>query len=109
MRGSAGSVSAAPASFIRRRRASLIIGQSAFFSQLWSVRFGAGEFDDLGPLFGFVGEEFSKPGRRHRHRLAAEVLDPGLDLRIGEAGGDRGVELVDNLTRSALGRAGAIP
>ena len=53
-----------------------------------SVRLDARELDYLGPFLGFVGDEVSEIGDRHRHWLGAEFAKPRLDLRFHEAGVD---------------------
>src|SRR5262245_39304740 len=74
-----------------------------------SVRLDAGEFDHLGPLFGFVGDQLSELSRRSRQRHAAEVSETGLYLRIVESRVDLLVELLDDLGGRVLGRADALP
>src|SRR5262245_54152080 len=49
------------------------------------LRLDVRELDHLGPLFRFLRNEFSKVGGRHRHRHAANVGEPCLNLGIGEA------------------------
>src|SRR4029077_12053118 len=61
-----------------------------------SVRLDARELDNLAPLLGLGGEEFAELGGRHRHRVAAQILELALERGIGEARGDGGVELVDD-------------
>src|SRR6266436_863986 len=55
-------------------------------SEAASLRLDAGEFDHLGPLFGFVGDQLSELSRRSRQRHAAEVSETGLHLEISKAG-----------------------
>jgi hypothetical protein len=74
-----------------------------------SLRLDAGEFDHLGPLFRFLNNEFSKVGRRHRHRHAAKVGEPWLNLGIREARIELSVELVDDLGRRGLRCPDAVP
>src|SRR5262245_12171966 len=71
-------------------------------SEAASLRLDAGEFDHLGPLLGFVGDQLSELSRRSRQRHAAEVSETGLHLRIVESRIDLLVELVDNLSRRGL-------
>src|SRR5262249_1602401 len=68
-------------------------------SEAASLRLDAGEFDHLGPLFGFVGNQLSEVSRRSRQRHAAEVSETGLHLRVVESRVDLLVELVDDLGR----------
>ena len=60
-----------------------------------SLRLDAGEFDHLGPLLGFVGNQLFKIGRREREHGATEIGKPRLDLGISEASVDLVVELLD--------------
>src|SRR5262244_206033 len=78
-------------------------------SEAASLRLDAGEFDHLGPLFGFVGNQLSEVSRRSRQRHAAEVSDTGLHLRIVESRVDLLVELVDDLGRRGPWYAEAVP
>src|SRR4029450_9869742 len=67
-----------------------MIGQSPADAPPRSVRLRAGEFHHLGPLFGFVRDEFSELSGRHRHRLAAELHKPRPEKMGRAAGGGRG-------------------
>ena len=58
-----------------------------------SVRLRAREFDHLGPLLGFLGDELAEIGRRAGHHRAAQVSKPRLDLGIGETGVDLSLSL----------------
>jgi hypothetical protein len=50
---------------------------------LGSRWFDVGRPDHLGPLIGFVGDEFAEAGRRQRKHRATEVGDPRLaDARL---------------------------
>src|SRR6516165_11683522 len=51
-----------------------------------SVRLDVGRADHLAPLFGVLGDELAELSGRHRQWNAAQVCEPLLDLRIGEAG-----------------------
>src|SRR5258708_15833005 len=63
----------------------------------WSVDFGAGELDHLGPLLCICADECAEVcGRACKHRVA-EVGDTRLHPGIGEARIDLLVELVDDL------------
>src|ERR1700675_4400962 len=73
------------------------------------VHLGAGELDDLGPLLGFFGDEFSKVGRRHRHWHATEVREVRLHPGIGEASINLSVELFDDLGGRVLWHTDAVP
>src|SRR5712691_12883262 len=74
-----------------------------------SLRLDARELDHLGPLLRVVGNELSEIGRRARDNLAAQVDEPGLDPRIGQARVDLVVEPVDDLGRRIARRADAVP
>jgi hypothetical protein len=50
-----------------------------------SLRLRARELHHLAPLLGFLGDELSEPGRRHRHRHTTQIGNPRLNLRIGQA------------------------
>src|SRR5262249_52739666 len=74
-----------------------------------SVCLDAGEFDHLGPLFGFVGDQLSELSRRSRQRHAAEVSGTGGHLRVVERRVDLLVECVDDLGRRVPGCADPVP
>src|SRR5262245_15258045 len=78
-------------------------------SEAASLRLDAGEFDHLGPLFGFVGNQLAEVSRRSRQRHAAEVSETGLHLRVVESRVDLLVELLDDLGRRVPRNADAIP
>src|SRR5262249_47408313 len=78
-------------------------------SELASLRLDAAEFDHLGPLFGFVGDQLGQVSGRARKRRAAELSETGLDRGIGESGIDFLVEPVDDLGRRGLRCADAEP
>src|SRR5262245_3129469 len=65
--------------------------------------------DHLAPLLGFLGDELGEVGGREREHLATEIGKPRLDFRIGEAGVDLRIELVNNVGGRVLGRADAEP
>jgi len=44
------------------------------------------ELHNLCPLFGFVGDELSKAGGRHRHWRAAQVEQAGFPETVGAHG-----------------------
>jgi hypothetical protein len=73
------------------------------------LRFDAGELDHLGPLLGLVGDELAKLGGRHRHRNAAEVCKPLLDLGIGKADVNLLVEPVNDISGGIFRRANSKP
>src|SRR5262249_16394454 len=84
--------------------------------QLWnidsgsaSLRLDAAEFDHLGPLLGFVGDQLCEVSGRARKRRAAELSETDLHLRIVESRVDLLVELVDDLGRGGLRCADAEP
>src|SRR5262249_54775496 len=67
------------------------------------------EFDDLAPLFRFIGDVFSEvSGRPWEHR-ATRVSKPRFHLRIGKRGVDLLVELGGDLGGSVPGRGDAVP
>src|SRR6516165_11407803 len=74
-----------------------------------SVRPDARELDHLGPLLGFVSDELSEFGRRHRHRHAPKLGEPRLKLGVGEDGIDLSVELLDDLSGRVFRHANAVP
>src|SRR2546429_8578921 len=53
--------------------------------------------DHLGPLFGFVGDQFAEVGGRTGKHNAAEVGEPRFNLGISEARVDLLVEPFDDL------------
>src|SRR5262249_40448561 len=65
--------------------------------------------DYLGPLLGFLGNEFAEVGRRERKLSATFVGEPRPYLEIGERGVDFLVEPIDDLGGRVLGRADAEP
>src|SRR5215831_4847319 len=78
-------------------------------SEAASLRLDAAEFDHLGPLFGFVGDQLGEVSGRARKRRAAELSETGLHLRIVESRIDLLVELVDDLGRRGFRCAEAEP
>src|SRR5262245_58512894 len=78
-------------------------------SESASLRLDVGCFDHLAPLLGLGGNELCKVAGRARKSSATEFGQPRLDLGIGKAGVDLGVELVDDLSRRVPGRADPIP
>src|SRR5262249_24618088 len=74
-----------------------------------SLVLDVGCFDHLAPLLGLGGNELCKVAGRARKSSATEFGQPRLDLGIGKAGVDLGVELVDDLSRRVPGRADPIP
>src|SRR5262252_7827114 len=73
------------------------------------VRLDASELDHLAPLICFVGHEFSKGGRCHRHRLSSQSKQPRLHSRISKDRVDLIVELADDRRWCVFGRAEPIP
>src|SRR5262245_30662315 len=74
-----------------------------------SLRLDAGELHDLRPFLGFLSDELGKVGGRAPKRHAAQLGKSCLQLRIGEAGVDFLVELVDDLGRRVSRSAEAAP
>jgi hypothetical protein len=68
------------------------------------LRLDVCELDHLGPLFRFLRNEFSKVGGRHRHRHAAKVGEPCLNLGIGEARIELSVELGQDGPHATINR-----
>src|SRR5580704_13865753 len=64
-----------------------------------SLRLDVGGLDYLAPLLGFGGEEFAEFGRRHDHRLGAELGIAGFHLGRRQRLVERGVDLVDDIGR----------
>jgi hypothetical protein len=52
--------------------------------------------NDLPPFLGFVSDEFSELGRRHRHRGGSKIGKARLEVRVGESGVDLSIEFVDD-------------
>jgi hypothetical protein len=63
----------------------------------------------LSPFLGFLSEVFSEIRRRTGKYHGTKLREPRLELSIGEARIDLGVELIDDLGGRALGGADAIP
>src|SRR5215510_10553116 len=78
-------------------------------SEAASLRLYAAEFDHLGPLFGFVGDQLGEVSGRARKRRAAELSETGLHLGVVESRVDLLVELLDDLGRRGLRCADAEP
>ena len=68
-----------------------------------------GELDRLAPLLGFVGDHLTEVLRRAAQDQHAHFVEPLLNLGIGEAAVDLGIELVDDLGRRAARCANAPP
>src|SRR5262249_62039374 len=67
----------------------------------------AREFDHLGPLLSFVGDELAEVFGGAPERCGAQFGKPRLHLGIGEAGVDLSIELVDNCGGGGSPRADA--
>jgi hypothetical protein len=63
----------------------------------------------ISPFLGFLREVFSEIRRRTGKCHGTKLREPRLELSIGEARIDLGVELIDDLGGRALGGADAIP
>src|SRR5215470_6520337 len=74
-----------------------------------SLGLNVGGTDHFAPLLGLICDELGEVGGRHRHRHAANVGEPCLNLGIGEARIELSVELIDDLGRRALRCADAVP
>src|SRR5215203_4173391 len=72
-------------------------------------RLHVGRADHLAPLFGFGHQQLAEFGCRHRERDIAEVGQPRVDFRIGEARPDLAVEHLDDFGGRAAWRADAGP
>jgi ABC-type uncharacterized transport system substrate-binding protein len=72
----------------------------------WSVDFGAGEFDHLGPLLCICGDESAELGGRACKHRVTEVRDPRLHAGVGEARIDLRVDVGRQVQAAAdaLGR-----
>src|SRR5262249_18242754 len=68
-----------------------------------SLRLDLRELDHLRPALGLLGDELAEFRGRQDQNGAAHVLEPPLDLRIGERGIDLAVEQIDDF-RGRLGR-----
>src|SRR6478672_2742518 len=60
------------------------------------LRLNVGRADYLSPLLGLFGDELAEIGRRATEHHAIQGGKPRLDFRIGEAGIDLLVQLLDN-------------
>src|SRR5262249_2623439 len=74
-----------------------------------SLRLDVGRADHVAPFRGFGCEVLSEIGRRPGEWNRTKVQKPSLELGIGEARVDFGIELLDYPARCAFGRANAIP
>jgi hypothetical protein len=63
------------------------------------IRLDTSKLDHFGPLLGFVGNQLSEVGGREHERGATEVGKPRLELGVGEARIDLGIEFSDDLGR----------
>src|SRR5262245_4923773 len=73
-----------------------------------SVCLDVGGPDDLAPFLRFVGDELAKVSGREREHVATQVGKPRAHRRIGEAGIDCLIELVDYFGRRVAGRTDAV-
>jgi len=76
---------------------------------LISVRLDVGRPDNLPPLLGIVGPEFPELRWRQRHGDAAQLGKSCPDLRIGKAGIDLAIELLDDLLGRVSRRTDPVP
>src|SRR5215469_6561113 len=74
-----------------------------------SLGLGAGKLDHFGPLVGFGFDEIAELRDRQRHRRAAEIDQPVLELSISERRIDLFVQSVDDRRRRSFGRADPQP
>src|SRR5262245_2356099 len=74
-----------------------------------SLRLDTRKPHHLGPLLGFIGDQLRKIDRRAGDHGATELLQPQLDLRLGDRRIDLAVELADDFLRRGLGSADAVP
>ena len=72
------------------------------------LRLDVGELDHLRPPLGLLGDELAELRGRHHQNRAAQVLEPPLDLRIGERGVDLAVEQIDDFGRRVGRRADSV-
>jgi hypothetical protein len=63
----------------------------------------------LGPLHGFVGDEFSKVCGGTREHRSPQIGEAFLHIGIGKSGIDRLVELLDNLRGRGFGHDDPVP
>src|SRR6516162_8131691 len=68
----------------------------------WSFRLDSGEFDHLGPLFCFRGDELAELGRRADKHGRRQIGKSCLQLGIGKACIDLLVEPFDDLAGRVL-------
>src|SRR5262249_39931713 len=78
-------------------------------AQLALLRLEVGRPNHLGPLLRFLSDQLSKVGGRALQRDPAKISKPRAQLGIGKARIDLLVELLDDVSGSALWRADAIP
>ena len=69
-----------------------------------SLRLDIRGLDHLGPLLGFVSDEFAEIGGRAHKYCAAQVGEPRLEFGIGKARVDFLVEPIDDFSLSTWGR-----
>src|SRR6266702_3677426 len=74
-----------------------------------SIRLYACKLNHLGPFFDFPRDHAAELGGRASGRHVAEVSESRLQFRIGEAGIDLSVELVDDLGGYIPGDTDSIP
>ena len=76
--------------------------------QVTLIRLDVRRPDHLAPLLRFVADELAKVSGRKRERVATQVGEPRLVLRIGEASVDLLVKFVDDLGGRGLRCADAV-
>src|SRR5262249_1744453 len=74
-----------------------------------SFRLDAGEFDDLAPLLGLVGDQFTEIGGRPGKQRCAKVDKPRSRRWVGKHCVDRFIERVDDFGGRSLRGDDAIP
>src|SRR6266576_2630448 len=79
------------------------VKQNVMECRAGSLRFDAGRPDDLGPLFGVVHDKLAEIGGQVDKDRTAQVADPRLQLRIGEASVDLLVQLFHDFGGRVLG------
>ena len=78
---------------------------SAGAALLRSVSFNAGELDDFAPFLSFGRHQVSEFGCGHRHSLAAELGQTGLQFGIGQHCVHGLIKCCDNITGGQPRRA----
>ena len=69
-----------------------------------SLWLDVGELNDLGPLFGFIGDELAEFAGCHEHWRGTEVCKARFYVGVGQPGVDLLIELINDVRGRAFWR-----